>query len=77
MPTVEQIRRKEKKYGRMDSAEREICEQKEAQKWRERLEHQEVKRLEQQEKERQRQFDARQDKLERQTMRWISQLLQQ
>lgn len=77
MPTVEQMQRKEKKYGRMNSAERQICEQKEAQKWRERLERQEEKRLQWKEKERQKQFEARQDKLERQTMRWIRQQLEQ
>jgi hypothetical protein len=77
MPTAEQMRRKEEKYSRMESAEREICEHKEAQKWQERFEHLEAKRLERQEKEHQRQIDARQDKLERQTRRWILQALQQ
>jgi hypothetical protein len=77
MPTAEQIRRKEEKYSKMESAEREICEHKEAQKWQERFERLEVKRLERQEKEHQRQIDARQDKLDRQTRRWVLQALQQ
>jgi hypothetical protein len=73
MPTVEQMRHKEERYGRMDSAKREVCEQKEAQKRWEWLELQEAKRLERQEKECQRQFEAHQNKLEKQTMRWILQ----
>jgi hypothetical protein len=77
MPTVEQMRRKEERYSRMDSVKREVCEQNEAQKWRERLELQEAKRLERQEKERQRQFEAHQNKLERRTMHWILQALPQ
>jgi poly(3-hydroxyalkanoate) synthetase len=77
MPTAKQMQRKEEKYRRMDSAEREICEQKEAQKWRERFEYMEAKRLERQEKEYQRQIDARQAKLERRTRRWILQAGQQ
>jgi hypothetical protein len=76
MPTAEQMRHKEEKYARMDSVEREICEQQEVQRWRERVERQETRRLKRQEKERQRQLDAHQDKLERQTQRWVLQALQ-
>ena len=77
MPTAEQMWRKEEKYRKMESAEREICEHKEAQKWQERFERLEAKRFERKEKERQRQIDARQDKLERQTRHWMLQALPQ